>query len=81
MSAQQVCLQSTNLEVSIQQLEFSSSIADDRSKIGPVNGYLAAVQMPFQGQGAYRWHVVLLLIAHGTRQLDFTSRDGSIPDS
>ncbi len=67
MSAQKVRLQSMHVEVSVGQLELRANIADDRIKIHRADRQFAAFQGSIQIQCAYEWHVVLLLIAHGTR--------------
>src|SRR5580700_7482017 len=81
MSTQQVGLQSTHIEVSIEELELPADVADDCTKISRAYRQLAAVQASVRSDCAYRWHVVLLLIADGPRQRDFARGDGSIPKS
>src|SRR5260370_35614140 len=81
MSAQEVGFPSMHIEVSVGELEFSANIANDCVKIGCADRQFAAFQDAIQIQRAYEWHVVLLLIAHGTRQRHFTSWDGSVPES
>src|SRR5438552_6378901 len=81
MSAQKVCFQSMNIEVSVEKLEFPADVADDRIKVSGADRHFAALQESVQTQCAYRWHVVLLLIAYRARQRDFPTGNGSIPKS
>src|SRR6266850_6722950 len=81
MSTKQVCLQSMHIEVSVEKLELPADIANDGIEIGCADRQFAALQDSVQSQCAYQWHIVLLLIAYGTRQRDFTGRDRRIPKS